>query len=917
MSSTYPATVSFMSHQHTQSKLPHAIVAETVPASPKFELDLANTSQNAQLGSAKCYRDLLHELSIEEKVSLLSGSSFTETTGAPRLRIPHLKVSDSINGVRGSQSHLEDRGTACFPSTTCLASTWNTELMYQFGHEVGIQAKLKAVQVVIGPNINLHRDPRGGRNFETFSEDPVLTGKMAASIVNGMQSTGVGACAKHFVGNESETKRRKYDVSTSANSRTMRELYMRAFQLMLRDSNPVSIMMAYNKIEGQYCSQTPLIQSVLKDSWKYDGCIMSDWYGTRAGAQSLRAGLDLEMPGPSVFRGKKLIDELAEGSVIQADIDRAACSVLTMVDRTVNSHSEAAEQVIVCERTSSMARQLAAEGIVLLRNEQSVLPLDMGKAGRIAVIGSPATIPIISGGGSACAQPQYSKSFLACLKEEHPCPAFVRYARGLNPHHCVPALPLELLTSSDGAAGIHIDYYNDGCANPIYSEDLNTSQVVMLGRLKPGLQQQDFHYIITATLVVPTTGKHTLGAQITGDFTFDLDGSNILKGAAPDITVEDFLFVPKRLERTTKVNLEAKRQYRIRLLVHSRKSANNGEPTPHAAKLVFQEAFDNRQSIAEAVTLAARSDTSIIFAGRTYENESEGFDLDNIDLDTNQVRLIKAVSAVSERTVLVLHHGNPIDLSPIMDDVEAIIAAHFPGQEGASALTDIIIGRTNPSGRLATTWPLRLDKTCVPSHENFPCTDSAQPSISYNEGLQLGYRHPSASTTARFLFGHGLSYSVFKTADLRVCLAPEEDERSYKQRRLTASLSVWNAGPYPGKHVVQLYVEAPQQTPPSPELEKGTVDPVSTTISGCMTQVWRPKRELVSFAKLYLAPGETEVVHLSFLLRDVTSTWDEDINCWRARGGRYEFVVADGTADHGSSRAELDLSGNGQLWNGL
>lgn len=190
------------------------------------------------------YPSLLPQLALEEKVSLLAGTSFTTTAEVSRLGIPRLKVSDSINGVKGSSSHLDDKGTTCFPSTTCLASTWNKDLLLEFGKELALQAKAKSVQVVLGPNVNLHRDPRGGRNFEAFSEDPLLTGQLAAAIVNGLQSVGVGACAKHFLGNESETLRKKYNVTASGNSRTMRELYLATFQHVLRNSNPVSIMTA-------------------------------------------------------------------------------------------------------------------------------------------------------------------------------------------------------------------------------------------------------------------------------------------------------------------------------------------------------------------------------------------------------------------------------------------------------------------------------------------------------------------------------------------------------------------------------------------------------------------------------------------------------------------------------------------------
>jgi len=843
------------------------------------------------------FQELLAELTIEEKVSLLSGTSFTTTAGVDRLEIPALKVSDSINGVRGSNSHLEDQGTACFPSSTCLAATWNEKLMRELGVEVGIQAKLKSVQVVVGPNINIHRDPRGGRNFETFSEDPLLTGKLAAAIVTGIQSQGVGACVKHFAGNESETKRRTYNVAESAGGRTMREIYMKAFQYLLQGSNPASIMMAsvisheyrlralltgissYNKLDGIFCSQTPLIKSLLRKNWNYQGCIMSDWYGTHSGAEALKAGLDLEMPGPSVFRGKKLLEALEDGSVTEADIDEATLNVLTLIGQTAESHSSKAEKVVVCDRTSMMARRVASEGIVLLKNEKEVLPIDMRRAPKIAVIGAAAETPSVSGGGSAYATPQYIQRPYDCLRDAHPVPSIVRYAQGVNSNHTVPIVAQEKIVASSGENGVDIKYYNDGRPSPVFEEISPVPQVVMLGFVKPGLDRNAFNYEIKTRLTPRTTGWHTIGCQITGDFSLYVDDQKILAGSAPDITVEDFLFVPKKLERCTTFHMVGGRSYSVRLAVHSRDSAySTGEISPHAAKLCFEEAYSDGAAIAEAVDLAYHSDYTIIFGGRTHEHESEGFDMDTIKLPQNQLRMIKAVSSVSAKTVLVLHGGNPIDVSDIVDDVDAVLAAHFPGQEGAQAITDIITGKTNPSGKLATSWPLRLE--CTPSFGNFPAVDDGDGfQIEYAEGLRLGYRHPDAASNNRWCFGHGLSYTTFAHSDLTVVL-------SLDQAQIEVSVAVRNTGMYPGHEVVQLYVRASQGR-----------------------RVWRPDAELKAFDKVWLLSGESKSIRMVLSRRDVCSYWDETGLEWHSEAGVYEFTA-------GRCRRELEISRD-ERWSGL
>ena len=812
------------------------------------------------------YTALLPLLTLEEKVSLLSGASLTSTTGVERLRIPSLNVSDSINGVRGAKSHLEDTGTACFPSSTALASTWNTDLMHQFGQEVGIQARLKDVQVVIGPNINMHRDPRGGRNFETFSEDPLLTGKLAGAIVKGVQESGVGACVKHFVANESETSRKSYNVAESADGRTMREVYMRAFECMLRNSNPASIMMAYNKLDGVFCSENRIIRDVLRDEWKYDGCVMSDWYGSHSGAESLNAGLDLEMPGPSAHRGAKLVQAVRAGLVSHEDLGRSVHSVLQMIDRTTKS---AKAQIV--SNSSSMARQTAVEGIVLLKNEREILPLNLQQRPSIAVIGAAGASPVVTGGGSACAHPEYEVSFLEALRKSHPNPESVEYAAGVCPFVCTPTMPLETTLVANGSPGVHVEHFNKHDSEPVISQNVKSVQMVMLGRIASGLDPRTFYSTMTTTIKVEENGRYTLGAQVTGAFVLDLDGKIILEGEEPEIDITDFLFQPKKLERVVEVDLEADQAYQVWLRVSARKTASHHEPEFHSGKFVLLKVPDDESATKEAMAVAARSDVAVIFGGRTGEHESEGFDLDNIVLPTNQVSLIRAVASVARKTVLVLHHGNPIDISEVVDDVDAIFAAHFPGQEGANALLDLITGQVDPSGRLATTWPLRFDHECLPTLDTFKCSPETM-RIQYEEGINVGYRHPDSLAMSRFSFGHGLSYSTFKVTNLRRSEGQPMQNTDWTTRTHILTATVENIGSRSGSHAVQLYSEHPTNE----------------------ASVYRPKHELVAFTKVFVRPGERRDIELSVVERDICGTWDEQEKRWKRWPGAYNLLVADG-----------------------
>jgi beta-glucosidase len=268
---------------------------------------------------------------------------------------------------------------------------------------------------------------------------------------------------------------------------------------------------------------------------------------------------------------------------------------------------------------------------------------------------------------------------------------------------------------------------------------------------------------------------------------------------------------------------------------------------------------------------AARSDVAVIFGGRTGEHESEGFDLDTIVLPAGQVSLIRAVASVAPKTVLVLHHGNPIDISEVVDDVDAIFAAHFPGQEGANAILDLITGQADPSGRLATTWPLRFDQECLPTFDTFKCSPETL-RIQYGEGIDVGYRHPDSLAMSRFSFGHGLSYSNFEVTALRRLESSSKQDSDWTRRTHLLIATVENIGTRPGSHTVQLYSEHPKNEP----------------------SVYRPKHELVAFAKVFLHPGERKDVELSVVERDVCGTWDEQEKRWKRWSGAYNLVVADG-----------------------
>ncbi|KAL2843353.1 glycoside hydrolase superfamily [Aspergillus pseudoustus] len=826
------------------------------------------------------FRELLSVLTLEEKVRLLSGESFTAAAGVKRLNISPIKVADSTSGVRPSQ-HDSDMTTACFPNTTCLASTWDVEALEDLGEKLATQAKMKSAQVVLGPNINMHRDPRGGRNFEAFSEDPLLAGHLAGAVVRGVQRHGVGSCPKHFVCNDSEYMRHYYNVDQTVDGRPLREIYLAAWSHLLRVCDPVAIMMAY-VFSLFYRGHYDLIERVLRKSWGFKGLVMSDWFGTRSTVEAIKAGLDLEMPFP-VHRGPKVIEAIKSGQVSEADIDERVIKHLDLRNRTRESHADAdaEEYSEIEEATNQTARKLAEGGIILLKNENGTLPLDPNASAGLAVIGEFGRDAVVTGGGSASCNPQYRIPPVDALKDVLADASRMTFSQGVKTRRIIPLAPVPLLQTPDGHAGVEIKYINDSSPDsPILVERREKPSVWMMGEFPAGLQVPGSCIELNTNFKCPSNGKHTLAVRRSGAFRLYVNGEEVLTGPQPDVTTEQFIFNHILLESRVEMAMEEGAVYAIKLVVQSRDRETVGEPTPYAASLCFEEFHDEDQTIIEAMEVARAADTSIVFAGRDGQYESEGYDLEEIALPRNQVALIKAVASASKKTILVLHCGNPIDVSAVVDDVDAIICAHFPGQEGSRALADILTGNVNPSGRTATTWWKTLQD--APSFGDFPAQkdNGGDLTLKYQEGLQIGYRHPKKERV-QWPFGYGLSYTTFEYSDLMVAVSGAGSTIT-----LECSVTLTNSGSMAGHEVVQVYV-----TP-----AKGS-------------RVWRPEQELKMFTKVFLTPGESKTVSLKEVLRVACSYWDETEKQWRMEEGVYGVLV-------GQLHSAFTVS-DGEHWDGL
>lgn len=342
---------------------------------------------------------LLDQMTLEEQVALLAGADFWTTVAVERLGIPKIKVTDGPNGARGGGSLVGGVRSACFPAAIGIGASWNPELVRDMGVALAEEAKTKSARVLLAPTVNIHRSGLNGRNFECYSEDPMLTSALAVAYIEGVQSQGIAATIKHFVANESEIERQT--MSSDMDERTLREIYLPPFEAAVKKAGVWAIMSSYNRLNGVWTSENRwLLTELLREEWGYDGIVMSDWFGSHTTEASVIGGLDLEMPGPTRDRGEKLVAAVRENRVPAETVKSAARRILLLLER-VNAFADPKmeeEKAVDRPEHRALIRKLGAEGIVLLKND-GILPLDKTALDRIAVLGPNAAEPRVMGGG--------------------------------------------------------------------------------------------------------------------------------------------------------------------------------------------------------------------------------------------------------------------------------------------------------------------------------------------------------------------------------------------------------------------------------------------------------------------------------------------------------------------------------------
>ncbi|MBY5694584.1 beta-glucosidase [Rhizobium leguminosarum] len=797
---------------------------------------------------------ILDKMTLEEQVSLLSGADFWTTVPVERLDVPKIKVTDGPNGARGAGSLVGGVKATCFPVAIALGATWNPDLVERMGVALAQQAKSKGAAVLLAPTVNIHRSGLNGRNFECYSEDPMLTAELAVAYIKGVQSQGIAATIKHFAGNESEIERQT--MSSDIDERTLREIYFPPFEQAVRRAGVMAVMSSYNRLNGTYTSEHAwLLTKVLREEWGFDGIVMSDWFGSHSTAETINAGLDLEMPGPARDRGEKLVVAVREGKVEAATVRAAARRILLLLKRVgaFEKRPDLTEQAVDLPEDRGLIRRLGAEGAVLLKND-GILPLAKTSLDRIAVMGPNAASARVMGGGSAQIAAHYTVSPLEGIR------AALSNANSVS--HAVGCRHNRLIEAFKGR--ITVEYFRGrGCqGNPLHVDTVDKGEFFWFELPSGELDPTDFSARMTMQFAPEESGDHVFGMTNAGLARLFVDGRLTVDGHDGWTRGENYFGTANDEQRGT-VALDAGKAHAV--TVEYDPPVANGEGINLTAIRFGVEKPLGEADMQEAVETALNADVALLFVGRDGEWDTEGLDLPDMRLPGRQEELIERVAAVNANTVVVLQTGGPVEM-PWLGKVRAVLQIWYPGQELGNAVADVLFGDVEPGGRLPQTFPKALaDNSAITGDPAiYPGRDGH---VRYAEGVFVGYRHhDTRAVEPLFPFGFGLGYTRFSWGEPRLSASDMGAEC------VTVSVDLTNIGERAGSELVQLYVRPPK------------------------SKVERPDKELRAFSKLSLLPGETGTAVMKILPRDL-AYFDVEAGAFRAEPGDYRLVVAANAAD--------------------
>ena len=790
--------------------------------------------------------DLLGRMTLEEKIDEICGKDFMDGKTNERLGIPPLLMTDGPHGIRDMYGEA-----TCFPTLVAMGSTWNEDLMRRVGVALGRETRAKGRNLILGPCINIHRTPLGGRNFESFGEDPYLVGKMAAEYVKGVQSQKIGTSTKHFAANNQEWERNRISVEIS--ERALREIYLPAFKAAVCEADTLTIMGAYNKINGSYCCENShLLMDILKGEWGFKGFVVSDWWAIHDGIKAANEGCDMEMPGPgNFFTKEKILEAVKNNQLKESVIDGKVRRILRVKYKLglFDGENKQYKGAANTKEHQDLAREVAENAVVLLKNKNNVLPLSRGKIKSIAVIGPNASQARHGGGGSSQVGPPYSISPLQGLKNKCGDEIKISYAKGCDMSNELNAVPLSAFKPSGSSEeyGLKGEYFNniDFKGSPALTRVDKIINFDWAGDSPAqGIGNENFS--------VRWTGKFL--PQKSGKYEFCLlsdDGSRLF--IDNELIVNNWGDHGPETKKGV-IDLVEGRQYDVRIEFYEGMGG---------AIVKFGLVAPGGSMKKEAVEIASKADAAVLFMGLNNLVEGEGVDRRDMLLPQEQDELIKAVSAVCKNTIVVLINGTPVNMEKWVNEVPAIMEAWYSGMEGGNAVANIIFGDVNPSGKLSVTFPKKLSDN--PSYGNYPGSEGK---VYYKEGIFVGYRHYDKNNIEpQFPFGHGLSYTEFEYSNLQI-----SPEKAKSGETIKVSLDIKNIGKREGKEVVQLYVR---------DIE---------------SSLERPFKELKGFKKIALRPGENKNIQFELKAEDL-SFYDPSKKRWVAEAGEFEVLIGSSSKD--------------------
>ncbi len=842
-----------------KSRLNHVVSVFAVILFASSQL-FAQSSSNAHEKAAA----LVQQMTLEEKIDYIGGTGFA-IRAVPRLNLPAFEMSDGPIGVRSNSG---------FPSTVYaagigLAATWNPDLAQRVGAGIGKDARARGIHFMLGPGVNIYRQPVNGRNFEYFGEDPFLSSTMAVGYVTGMQSQGVSATIKHFLGNNSEFLR--HDSDSIIDERTLREIYLPAFEMAVKRAHVGAIMDSYNFTNGKHMTENGYFNiDVARKDWGFTGVMMSDWVATYDGVAAANDGLDLEMPNGAFMNAKNLLPAVKDGRVTTATIDEKVTHILEtaarlgwldrpQTDLSLSKYSLPDQQV---------ALDAARESLVLLKNDGKLLPLDKASTKSVLVVGPDAYPAQIVGGGSARAVAFAPVTVLQGIAKFLGPSSTVYYERGL-PTLSEMARSTEFTTApQNGERGVKLEVFD----NLELAGAAKSTQTVRHINVT-GLTWESLSGDFEAALALFASGKkHEVSRRWTGYYVAAEAGPHEIalqgfgEGNGNRVYVDDKLVIDNwKIARALQPHVT------LDLSAGPHKVVVEDFQRSRIGGTMRVGIVDQRKLVSDAAkTLAERADVVVVAAGFDPDSESEGSDR-TFGLPFGQEELIRELSAANRRTVVAVTSGGNVDPGNWLDRVPAYIEMWYPGEQGGTALAEVLFGAVDPSGHLPATFERRReDNPTFASY--YPEGDTKR--VVYKEGVFVGYRgYEHNGVKPLFPFGYGLSYTTFKYANLSVAPATGAPDALY-----TVSFDLTNTGDRAGADVAQVYVADDH------------------------SKVARPAKELKGFAKVMLQPGETKHVSINLDAR-AFAYFDPAAKQWHITPGTFGILV-------GRSSEEIVLKGS-------